>query len=735
MFEAQMPPYPRSYGPPPERRVPVPTILQMEAVECGAAALAMVLAHFGRHVPLDELRQKCGVSRDGLYAVDIARAAREYGLEAKGKKVEIDRLYELELPMILHWNFNHFVVLEGFHKGRAYINDPAMGPRSVAMAELDGSFSGVALTLKPGPNFTPGGERRTMRAALSSRLDGYRNALWFVMLCGLFLVIPGVAVPAFSRMFVDEILVGRHTDLIKPLLLGMALTLVIRIGLTGLQQAFLLRMETKLSIARSAFFFQHLLRLPIAYFSQRYAGEVSSRVAINDEVAQLLSGSLTTTLLDCLLVVFYAALMFIYDYQLTAVVLLLAFGNLAVLLWSARARTDVARRLQVEKGKLTGTAMNGLRMIDTLKATGSEGELFERWAGYQAKTLNAEQSLAFLSQIVGMVPMLVNLLTTAAVLFMGGLKVMHGGLTVGMLVAYQSLLASFLKPLNTFVGFGSSVQELEANMNRLDDVLEHPEDASYHRREDVPAEALKMVKLSGHIELRDVTFGYSPPGPLSIPQIKGFNLEVKPGQRVALVGRSGCGKSTVSRLISGLYQPWSGEILFDGMPRTALPHELIANSLAMVDQDIFLFGGSIRHNVTLWDDTIPVGHIARALKDAAIDGVVEAREGTYQARIAEGGINFSGGQRQRLEIARALVGNPTMLVLDEATSALDPTTEAQIDDYLRLRGAACLIIAHRLSTIRDCDQILVMGHGEIVQSGTHDELKGQPGLYAELIRE
>ena len=730
---------PRKFKRPPRRRVKSPTILQMEAVECGAAALAMVLGYYGRLVPLEELRIECGVSRDGSKASNVLRAARKFGLEAKGYKYEdIGRLYDVELPAILFWNFNHFVVLDGFKGGKVFLNDPAAGPRKITLEDLDDSFSGVVLTFKPGADFVKGGEKRSMMAALGRRLRGSELALGFVLLCGLFLVVPGLVVPTFARIFIDEYLVGRQEYFVKPLLVGMLITAILRMGLTYLQEYYLLRMETKLALLTSSNFFNHILRLPVAYFSQRFAGEIGSRVLINNKVAQVVTGKLATTTIDTILIVFYAGLMMMYDVVLTLVCIAIALLNVAAVKFVSRKRVDASRRLLQDEGKLTGTAMNGLRMIETLKSSGSESEFFGRWSGYQAKALRAEQELGELTNYVNAVPPLVNSLTTATILLLGSLKVMSGDLTVGMLVAYQSLMASFTKPLNTFVTFGATLQELEADMNRLDDVLQYPKDVEYSREE---ARAKRkpssqpladVVKLSGQVELRNVSFGYSP---LEKPLIQDFNLTIKPGQRVALVGTSGSGKSTIARVVSGLYQPWDGEILFDGVSRKEIPSSLIKNSLAVVDQDVFLFGGTIRDNVTMWDSTVPSNTVTGACRDAAIDDVIQNRVGTYSSNVEEAGGNFSGGQRQRLEIARALVANPTILILDEATSALDPTTELHIDEATRRRGCTCIIVAHRLSTIRDADEIIVMEKGKIVQRGTHEAMKDAPGPYSELIKE
>lgn len=713
------------------KRVRTPTCLQMEAVECGAAALSIVLGYYGRFVPLEELRMECGVSRDGSKASNVLKAARKYGAVAKGFKHELESVYGLKMPVILFWNFNHFLVLEGISGDKVYLNDPASGPRVITREELADSYTGVVLCIEPGPEFKKGGNRPSMISALARRTRGFERALLYVVLCGLFLVIPGLVIPAFTRVFIDEFLVAGKAAWIKPLLLGMALTAAVMMLLTYLQRYFLLRFESKLALTSSAKFFSHVLRLPVEFFAQRFSGEIGSRVLINDKVARVLSGDVATTTLNMMTVVFFALLMLRYDVVLTLICVALAMGNVLVLRSVARFRIDSSRRLLKEQGKVVGTAMSGLQMIETLKATGGETDFFGRWAGYQAKALKAKQELGLFSNYISAVPPLLTALTTTAILGVGGLRVMNGYLTMGMLVAFQALMSSFLKPINGFVNFGSTLQELEGDMNRLDDVLSYPQDRQYSERPPNP-ELEKKLKLSGSIEVKNVTFGYSP---LDKPLIEDFSLRVGPGQRVALVGGSGSGKSTISKLVAGLYEPWSGEILFDGVPRREIPASLINNSLGMVDQDIFLFEGTVRDNLSMWDSTIPETNITCAARDAAIAEVIAERPGGYMSEVNEGGSNFSGGQRQRLEIARSLVGDPTMLILDEATSALDPTTERIIDDNLRRRGCTCLIVAHRLSTIRDCDEIIVLSRGKVVQRGTHDEMKDAEGPYKTLMQE
>ncbi len=716
--------------PPRPRAVRTPTVLQMEAVECGAAALATVLAHFGRWVPLEELRLACGVSRDGSKASNMVKAARAYGLEAKGYKREPQSLRVVQPPAIVHWNFNHFVVLEGFRKGRVHLNDPAVGPRTVSEEELDQAFTGVVLTFRPGPEFRRGGAPPQLLPALKRRLAGSRAALAFVLLAGLALVVPGLVLPVFSKAFIDGVLLEGRRDWMTPLLLGMAAAALLLGALTWLQQTYLLRLETRMAVAGASRFFWHVLRLPTEFFSQRYAGDVSSRVGINDRVAQLLSRDLATNALGTVMIVFFAAVLFRYDVLLTSIGIAAASANVAALRWVSRRRVDGSRRLLQDQGKLMGTAMGGLQTIETLKATGGEADLFVRWSGYQAKVVNGRQQLERYTQLLDAVPPLLAALNTALILGIGGLRVMDGALTLGGLVAFQLLMGSFITPINRLVSLGGRLQTVEGDMNRLDDVLRYPIDPGVAGAVGEQVPAGQPAQLAGSLALSGVAFGYSRLDP---PLIAGLDLALAPGSRVALVGGSGSGKTTVAKLVTGLYRPWEGEILFDGQPRGAVPPPVMAASLAWVDQSLFLFEGSVHDNLTLWDSTIPLPEIVAAAKDACIHEDVAARPGGYDSPVQEGGANWSGGQKQRLEIARALVGRPSILVLDEATSALDPATEQRIDENLRRRGCTCLIVAHRLSTIRDADEILVLEHGKVVQRGTHDQLKEMDGPYARLI--
>ncbi|MGE5707585.1 MAG: NHLP family bacteriocin export ABC transporter peptidase/permease/ATPase subunit, partial [Bacteroidota bacterium] len=680
-------------------RVKCPTVLQMEAVECGAASLAMLLGHYGRFVPLVELRTACGVSRDGSKASNLLKAARTFGMTAKGYRYELDELDQVRLPFIVFWNFNHFLVVEGFEKdkkdkkgkgGKFFLNDPAMGPRTVSREEFDRSFSGVVLAIEPGPDFAPGGEKPTLWPAVLRRLRAQRSAIAYCFLAGLLLVVPALALPVFTQIFVDQILVQGLKDWLRPLLLSLFLFILLSAALKTVELAALRRLQTKLCVTMGERFMHHVLRLPIGFYAQRFAGEIGNRATYNETIAEALAGPLSRSLVDLALTATFALVMVAFDPVLAAIAILLASLNFLVLQAVTRATKDTSLRLNQEYGKAAGVSIAGLQSIETLKASGLEGDFFARWAGYYAKAMTSQQAIGSKQQWLGAFPPFVQALTAMAILVIGGWRVMDGVLSVGMLVAFQSLMNNFTAPVGRLLAFGQSLPDLAANLTRLDDVLNHPVDPQTEQ-EPLPREE-DPVRLSGALEIRNLTFGYSP---LEAPLIENLDLALTPGQRVALVGASGSGKSTLAKLVAGLYEPWSGDIRFDGRLRSEIPRAVLQQSIAMVDQDLFLFSGTVQDNLSLWDPTLTEEAMTRACLDAEIHDTLVSLPGAYQSELLEGAANLSGGQRQRLEIARALSRNPSLLILDEATSALDSASEALVDRNLRRRGCTCLIVAHR----------------------------------------
>ena len=712
-------------------RVKVPTILQMEATECGAASLAMILAHYGLWIPLEKMRQECGVNRDGSKASNVMKAAKARNCEVHGYRWEANNLREEgTFPMIIHWEFNHFVVLEGIIGDTVYLNDPAMGRRTVVWDEFITSYTGIAITIEPTEEFKREGHRYNIVKAVAEKLWQDKFAMAFMIILSLCMIIPGLAAPVFSQVFLDEILTGKHRDWMFNFCLAMTISFIVSGVMTWLRAVLLTRWQKKITLADSSSFFWHLLRLPMAFFHQRYAAEVASRISFNESIAGVLSGSAATAVLDLLVAVFFLFLLLQYNVTLTIIGIFFSFINVAVFFSVRRKLTDLNMRIQQDAGKEYGVAMNGLMMIDSIKANGTEADFFTKWAGYRAKVLLAQQETALWSLSVNTIPMLISGINGALIMTFGGFSIMDGAMTAGMFVAFQSLMGNFQAPVNNLLGLNATLQTTEMQMQRLDDVRRYEIDSLNYPSEE--KKKFKKDRLSGELDLVDVSFGYSP---LEKPLLTNFNLHLEPGRWVAIIGSSGSGKSTLAKIVTGLYEQWEGKVLFDGVDRREIPRSVIVNSLSSVDQDVFQISGTIKQNITLFDDSVRQSDVIQAAKDACIHEDVLKIEGGYEAEVAEGGLNFSGGQRQRLEIARALSSNPSLLVLDEATSALDPVTEQTVLENIRYRGCSCLIVAHRLSTIRDCDEIIVLDKGQIAERGTHREMMKHDGAYRRLIEE
>ena len=700
-----------------------PTVLQLEAVECGAAALAMVYAHHGLYVPLEQMRVECGVSRDGSKAGALLRAARARGMTARGFRKEPRELAELPLPAIVFVNFNHFVVLEGFHRGRVWLNDPARGRRSVDAEEFDQAFTGVVLTFEPGPDFRRGGTPPSALRSLARFLAGYRAAVAGAFFVGLALVVPGLVLPRILGRFVDQVLVARLEGVALPLLAGLVLAALARSLLLWLQARLVSSTFNRAAKAAARRFVAHALALPMTFYAQRSAGELAARVELNERAAQAIAADLAPVALDALTASFFLALMVRLEPTLALVVV----GCLALELLAWRglaARTaQVSRELSLQAGKLAGVATGGLADIETLKAGGQESALFLKWIGMQARFVNAATRAQRLMLGIGQAPALLGLAAQLAVLGLGAERIVQGRFSVGDLVAFQVLLAGFAAPMHELFSRTRALQGLAGDLARIEDVLRHPLDPSLERA----AESAPPIHFAGGLEFRDVAFGYDRNAP---PLLEGLSFVLRPGGRVALVGASGCGKSTVARLAAGLYEPWSGEILVDGLPRAAYERAQLACALAYVDQDIVLFEGSVRENLGLWEDADD-DMLREALRDAALDEEIGARTGGLDAPLQEGARNLSGGQRQRLEIARALAARPRLLLLDEPAAGLTHSEVDELGDLIRAVrdefGLSVLLVEHHMAMVMAIsDKVVVLDFGSKIAEGTPATVRDDP---------
>jgi NHLM bacteriocin system ABC transporter peptidase/ATP-binding protein len=703
-----------------------PTIFQMEVTECGAASLAMILAYFGRFVPLEQMRIETGVSRDGCNAGNIMRAGKKFGLEVHGYKKSLKGLLELPVPCIIHWNFDHFVVWEGMRGKYCYINDPAVGRRKLTLEDIDDCFTGVVVTFSPTEAFVKSHKERRLVGMVKERLKGEGASILSLVITGLFLVVPGMLIPVYSQIFIDDILVGGNTDWITALLIAMAVTLIYKAGFTYYRGMLLQRLQNKLTLLSGYRFLKHLFRLPMNFFDQRYAGDLAQRVNNNNSISLFLTSDIAQTVLNILTAVFFLGLLALYSPILTLIGLCLVLLSLFIMSASAKAIEDITMKSQIDMGKFVGALIAGLTITSTLKASGCENIFIERLQGYYTKNGLTEQKLGFRQEAMNAIPEISQNLTSIIVLIVGGVFIIRGNMTAGTLTAFSSLLASFTQPVNELAVFIRKLQTTRADLARVEDIMRYREDGKF---EESAREEL-TEKLMGNIRLDSVSFGYNI---LKEPLISDFSFKLSCGSSIAFVGASGCGKSTMSKLCSGIYKPWGGSILYDEVPIERIPREVLASSISTVSQKISLFSGTVRDNLTMWNKYIPDEDIVRACKDACIHDVITSKPGAYEYELTEGGSNLSGGQRQRIEIARALVTNPSILIMDEATSALDPIVEKQIVDNIKRRGCTCIIVAHRLSAIRDCDEIIVMEQGNIIQRGTHEELKAQEGHYQRLI--
>ena len=706
----------------------VPVVMQLEALECGAASLTMLMAYYGKWVPLEEVRLACGVSRDGSNAKNLYLAAQHYGFNVKAMRMTPESLQTKgQFPCIIHWNMNHFVVLDGFRGKYAYLNDPARGTVKVTMEEFDSSFTGIVLIPTPTEDFSPEGKRRSTIDFARKRLIGASAAVVFVMLATVISYLFGIVNSVTSRIFLDRLLTGENPDWMSPFLYILIALAVIQVTVAWIQAVYSLKINGKMSVIGSTGYMWKVLHLPMEFFSQRMAGDIQSRLALNSTIAGTLVDTFAPLVLNSVMMVFYLVLMLRQSPMLTLIGISTLILNAVLSKVISDKRMNIARVQMRDAGLLEGTTVTGIEMIETIKASGAENGFFQKWAGHQAAVNTQTVEASKTQQSIGIIPAFLGTLANYIVLILGVWLTMQGKFTLGAVMMFQGFLSSFMEPAMTLVNAGQTIQEMRTQMERVEDVMEYPDDVNI--TSDVSDEE-DLNKLSGNIELKNITFGYSR---LAEPLIKDFSLTMKTGDRIALVGASGCGKSTISKLISGMYQPWSGEILFDGKQRSAYPRDVVVGSIAVVDQDIILFEDSIENNIKMWDDTILEFEVILAARDAQIHDDIVQMPGGYKHKLISGGRNLSGGQRQRLEIARVLAQDPTIIILDEATSALDAKTEFEVVNAIKERGITCIVIAHRLSTVRDCDEIIVLDNGKVVERGRHEDLMRAGGAYSELV--
>ncbi|MCR5672296.1 MAG: NHLP family bacteriocin export ABC transporter peptidase/permease/ATPase subunit [Lachnospiraceae bacterium] len=709
------------------RTAKVPVVMQMEALECGAACLCMILAYYEKWISLEQVRADCGVSRDGSNAANMLKAARNYGLKAEGYKIEPGQLKdEGTFPCIVHWEFNHFVVCNGFKGDKVYLNDPARGNYTVSAERFDESFTGIVLFFEPTESFEPGGKQKSVIEFAKKRLRGGSKPMIFVAMTTIIASLITLIGTGFSRVFMDYLLPGNNPGWMIPFFTGLCILTFLQIVTAWIQAVYSLRLNGKMDAVGSSSYMWKVLRLPMEFFSQRMAGDIQMRKTSNASIAGTLVNTFAPLVLQSMMMIFYFIVMLRYSVTLTIVGLTCVVINSRMSRFISKKRVNITRVMMRDSGKLSSATVSAVDMIETIKASGAENGYFEKWSGYQASVNTQNVRYMKQDQLLGIVPAAVTSLTNTLILVMGVLYVIKGQFTVGMIFAFQGFMSQFLAPASQIIGAGQTLQEMRTSMERVEDVMEYPEDPVFAS----VAKDSDHKKLSGTLSMRGVTFGYCR---LGDPLIENFDLELGQGQKVAFVGATGCGKSTLAKLISGLYQPWSGQILFDGKPISEIDRSVFTGSVAVVDQDITLFEDSIAGNIKMWDNSIEDFEMIMAARDAAIHDDIMQRTGDYRYKITEGGKDFSGGQRQRLEIARVLAQDPTMIILDEATSALDAKTEYEVVKSINDRGITCIIVAHRLSTIRDCDEIIVLDHGHVVERGKHEELMKLDGAYKALV--
>ena len=705
-------------------RKKVPVRYQVEACECGAVALSMILAYFGKYRPIEEVRYQCSVSRDGCDAADLVSAAESYGLVAKGFRKTAEDLRSIPCPAILHWDFVHFVVLEGIAGSKVYISDPACGRRKLSFEELKESYTGIVLTFAPGENFKRDKKPHSVSELVRERLFLDRPASLYLILAGLLLIFPGLMIPILTQTFVDTVVLQGDGGAAFVILAAILIVYLYRILFTALRSAVLSKLQKKLSEVTSYRLMHRMLRLKGSFYMQRPAGELSNRTDSNSAVNSFLAGNFSRAVINLAESLFYLGLMLSYSRVLTAIGMAGVAVNVVFSLLIAEPLAGMNLRYMIDQGKLSAALCAGLSVASTMKAHGAEDETALRMIGSYARMTDSDQRLGRARQILGAFPGAISELVRICVIIAGGYFIINGECTTGTLTAFCMMLGTFSASVNDLLALLQSIQGMKANLQRIEDVRRSEEDARFALPEDPEEDR----RLSGDVRVENVEFGYDLSDP---PIVSGISFHAGPGSRVAIVGTSGCGKSTLGKLVAGLLEPWSGQITLD-RPLSELPHGVLTKNLCMVNQNSVILSGTVRDNVTMWNRDYEEHEIFRALQDADALGLIARLPGGLDCRLEEGGANISGGERQKLEIARALLKKPAVLLLDEATSALDAVSEQKVMENIRSRGCTTILIAHRLSTVRDCDLILVLDHGRLAEAGTHEALLASGGIYKTL---
>lgn len=707
-------------------RFATPHLLQLEATECGAVALAMVLGHYGYHLPLDEARVRCGVSRNGSKASHIINAARHYGLIAKGYQVDtLESLKELSFPYIVFWEFDHFVVVEGYNKTGFFINDPARGQIHLPYEIFSDAFTGIVLHFEPGPDFKPGGQPPSIWQFFFGLVQESKQAFLYLFLLSLLFVVPTLISVGFIKIFIDDIVVRHMNDWLRPLIVGMVLTACVNAFLQWLKEIHLLRLSLDMILTTALTFVWHVLRLPIVFFYQRYTGDIITRIEANDHLLSTVAGGVSSLATEGIVAIIFAIILLFINTPLALIVLLGSALDMLIVYRLSKKAANRSYQYQQLASKFFSFSLMGIKLIESVKAMSSEISFLKKWRGLYVKTLDQMRDLFWYENIILWTSRFIDNLTNIIILGLGVTFVLKGHMTIGSLVAFQGLMGQVRAPFSQFLGHYEVLQSLRGDLLRLEDAFQHKLDKSFA----LPNSSKILSQMPSEIQLKNVVFGYSAVDP---PEIKNVSIHVDSGKALAIVGRTGSGKSTLASLILGFYEPWEGEVSMDQRSLGEISAQERAQIIGFVDSDCSLWEGTVLENLNPQNNPLSEEQLYQAIQDACAEEIVSSLGG-LEGGIQEGGRNLSGGQRQRMELARALAQNPSILVLDEATSAMDTLTEMQVVSNLKKRSMTLIMISHRLSAVRDADEILVFDEGAIVEKGTHDELMGKQGKYYELM--